>query len=40
MNVLGIDTHGPIGGAALVSEGELLSQVHLSVRATDRKSVV
>src|SRR5690606_32224875 len=40
MKILGIDTHGPVGGAALVAGGQLLSQVHLSVRATHSEQLL
>lgn len=40
MRVLGIDTHGSVGGAALVADGELLSQVHVSVRATHSEQLL
>lgn len=40
MRVLGIDTHGPIGGAALIADGALLSQVLLSVRATHSEQLL
>src|SRR5690625_3200471 len=40
MRVLGIDTHGNVGGAALLAKGQLLAQVHLSVRATHSEQVL
>lgn len=40
MRILGIDTHGPIGGAALVIDGELESQVLLNVRATHSEQLL
>lgn len=40
MRVLGIDTHGPFGGAALLDGDELVAEVFLSVKATHSEQLL
>lgn len=40
MRVLGIDTHGPIGGAALLVDGAVVSELLLSVRAAHSEQLL
>src|SRR5690625_3946175 len=40
MRVLGIDTHGRIGGAALLVDGEVMSEVLLNVQATRSEQIL
>lgn len=40
MRVLGIDTHGPFGGAAVWCDGEAVAELLLSVRATHSEQLL